>query len=59
MRKFEARWIYEQDFSTIVEGNSEEEVRQRFLDVDCDRYEIYENNGRIVDGSLEISLVED
>lgn len=37
---------YEQDFSTIIEGNSEEEVRQKFRDGDFDTGEVNEDDGR-------------
>lgn len=52
MRKFEVCWAYEQDFSTIIERSLEQEARQKFLD--GDRYEVYEHDGRMVDGSVEV-----
>ena len=54
MKEFQVGWAYEQDFSTIIEGNSEEEVRQKFIDGDFDTSEINEDDGRMVDGSVEV-----
>ncbi len=59
MKEFQVCWAYEQDFSTIIEGNSEEEVRQKFIDGDFDTSEINEDDGRMVDGSVEISEVNE
>ncbi len=59
MKEFQVCWAYEQDFSTIIEGSSEEEVRQKFLDGDFDTGEVNENDGRMVDGSVEISEVNE
>ena len=54
MKEFQVCWAYEQDFSTTIEGDSEEEVRQKFLDGDFDTGEVNEDDGRMVDGSVEV-----
>ena len=59
MREFEVCWTYEQDFATIIEGNSEKEVRQKFLDGDFDSCVVDENDGSVVDGSLEVFDMND
>ncbi len=59
MKEFQVCWAYEQDFSTTIESNSEEEVRQKFLDGDFDTGEVNEDDGRVVDGSLEVLAIDD
>ena len=58
MKKFQVCWAYEQLFSTILEGNSEEEAQQKFLDGEFDGCEVEEHDGRIVDGSLEVLAID-
>ena len=52
-------WTYEQDFSTIIKGNSEEEVRQKFFGGDFDTGDVYDEDGRMIDGSVEISEINE
>lgn len=59
MKEFQVCWTYAQDFSTIVEGRSEKEARQKFLDGDFDTGEVNEDDGRMVDGSIEISEINE
>jgi len=58
MTAFEICWIYEQDFSTIIEAGSAEEVRQKFVDGDFDAGAVDELDGRLVDGSIDVSVLE-
>ncbi len=59
MKEFQVCWAYQQDFSTTIEGHSEEEVRQKFIDGDVDTGEINEDDGCMVDGSVEVLAIDD
>ena len=59
MATFEVCWAYEQEFSTKISGDSEEEVRRKFGDGDFDAAEVDEGYGRMVDDFVEVFEVNE